>query len=359
VVYPTTAPLYPLFAGGLEVGAHIGGSEKFPSSAQLGAKCVTAVAALYEWSFHARALTPTLRFGYVSWLALLVAVMLVMRALGKGRTRLEVVTLAIVGCLPSVYMPLLQFFHPEDLLATALSLAGVAFALRGRWFAAGFILGLALLSQQFALLMLIPLVVLAPRAKLPRMLTGVASSFVGVAVPLLLASSGRALTSIIIGTGNVGAPNITFYGIPLHTSTEVVSLRLTAVVVSALVALWVRSRSRTIDLEPVALLALLALCLALRLFFEVSLFGYYVMPVSLLLLLVEIASGRIRLTYVVWTGIVTWTTVGGGLVDRGTFAGVAVGVWQFVIVATAGYLAAKPLLASMRVLSTTSTTPSY
>ena len=113
-------------------------------------------------------------------------------------------------------------------------------------------------------------------------------------------------------------------------------------------------------LEPVALFALLSLCLALRLFFEVSLFGYYLMPVSVLLLLVEITSGRIRLMYVIWTGIVTWTTVGGGLVDHGTFVGVAVGVWQFLIVSIAVYLAARPLLASTKALSATATiVPNY
>ena len=139
VVYQATAPLYPLVSGAIAATTRIGDRRSFPSSAQMGPKCETAVTALYEWSFHSRALGPTLRLGYLGWLVLLVGVMLVLRATGKGGTRLEVVTIAMVACLPTVYMPLLEFFHPEDLFATGLGLAGAAFALRSRWFAAGFL----------------------------------------------------------------------------------------------------------------------------------------------------------------------------------------------------------------------------
>jgi len=80
--------------------------------------------------------------------------------------------------------------------------------------------------------------------------------------------------------------------------------------------------------------------------FEVSLFGYYLMSVSVVLLLMEIAVGRIRLMYIGWTAIATWATVAGGLVDHGTFVGVDVRVWQVLIVIGAVYLAACPLFAA-------------
>ena len=348
VVYQTTAPLYPLISGALAAVAHLGHSLTFPSSAQLGTTCSAAVTALYQWSFHSGVLAPTLRLGYLSWLALLAGVVSVLRALGRGGTRLEVVTMALVACLPSVYMPLLQFFHPEDLLATGLALVGVAFVLRDRWLVAGLVLGLAVLSQQFTLLILIPLLVVAPRTRLLQILGGTACSFAVVGVPLLAITSGRALTSILVGTGDVGGSNISFYGIPLHKSLAVALLRLIPIALCALVAWWARRRLGVETLEPVALLALLAMSLALRLGFEVSLFGYYLMSVSVLLLLVEIALGRLTATYIVWTAIATWATVGGGLVDHGTFAGVEVQVWQLVIVIGAVYLAASPLLAVTR-----------
>jgi hypothetical protein len=252
--------------------------------------------------------------------------------------------MALVACLPSVYMPLVQFFHPEDLLATGLALVGVALVLRDRWLAAGLVLGLAVLSQQFTLLILIPLLVVAPRTKLLKILGGTACSIALVGVPLLAITSGRAITAILVGTGDVGSSNVAFYGIPLHNSLALATLRIIPLALCAIVAWWAHARLSARSLEPVALLSLLSLSLALRLAFEVSLFGYYLMSFSVLLLLVEIAEGRIKIAYIVWTGVATWATVGGGLVDHSTFAGVAVQLWQLLIVGGAVYLAASPLL---------------
>ena len=348
VVYQTTAPLYPLISGALAAVAHIGHNVPFPSSTQLGASCSGAAAAIYKWSFHSGALAPTLRLGYLSLLALLAGVLSVLMALCKGGTRLVVVTMAMVACLPSVYMPLVQFFHPEDLLATGFALLGVSFVMRDRWLAAGLLLGLAVLSQQFTLLILIPLLVIAPRTKLPRILAGSVCSFALVGVPLLVFTSGRAITSLLVGTGVIGDSNVSFYGIPLHHSLAVALLRLIPIALGALVAWWGHSRLGVRALEPIALLALLSLSLALRLAFEVSVFGYYLMSVSVLLLLVDIAVGHVRVTYLAWTGIATWATVGGGIVDHSTFAGVAVQLWQLLIVGGAVYLAASRLLGVMR-----------
>jgi hypothetical protein len=344
VVYQTTAPLYPLISGALAAVERIGHGSTFPTSTQLGTSCSTATAALYQWSFHSGALAPTLRLGYLGWLALLAGVVSIMRALGRGGTRLEVVTMALVACLPLVYLPLLQFFHPEDLLATGLAFVGVALVLRDRWLGAGLVLGLAVLSQQFTLLILIPLLVVAPRTKILKILGGTACSIALVGVPLLAITSGRALTAILVGTGDVGSSNVAFYGIPLHNSLALATLRIIPLALCAFVAWWALGRLSARSLEPVALLSLLSLSLALRLAFEVSLFGYYLMSFSVLLLLVEIAEGRIKIAYIVWTGVATWATVGGGLVDHATFAGVAVYVWQLLIVGGAVYLAASPLL---------------
>jgi hypothetical protein len=356
VVYQTTAPLYPMISGALAAIARIGHSLAFPSSAQLGAACSTTAAAVYQWSFHSGALAGTLRIGYLSWLALIAGIVSLVRALGKGGTRLEVSTIALVACLPPVYMPLLQYFHPEDLLAIGLALVGVALVLRQRWWAAGFVLGLAVLSQQFTLLILIPLLIVAPRTRRLRFVGGTACSMAIVGVPLLAVTSGRALTAIVVGTGDVGSTGVTFYGIPLHSSLALGTLRLIPFALCALIAWWALDRLGEKALEPVALLSLLALALALRLAFEVSLYGYYLMSFSVLILLVEIAVGRVNVTYIVWMGIATWATVGGGLVDHASFAGVSVQLWQLLIVGVAVYLAARPLLAVARTNSLMETT---
>src|ERR1035438_9457021 len=53
-----------------------------------------------------------------------------------------------------------SLFHPQDLLAMGLILCGVASVLRDRWVLAGVLMGLALTSQQFSILVLVVLLVL-------------------------------------------------------------------------------------------------------------------------------------------------------------------------------------------------------
>ena len=82
------------------------------------------------------ALTPTLRFGYLGWLALMVGVVAVLRASRRGNTGWEPLTLILIACTPPVFMCLQYLFHPQDLLAMGLLLGAVALVLGatgGRW----------------------------------------------------------------------------------------------------------------------------------------------------------------------------------------------------------------------------------
>ena len=168
--------------------------------------------------------------------------MSVARALWRRGAWIEIGTLLLVACLPSVYMPLLQFFHPEDTTATGLALVGVALFLRSRWLGSGLLLGLAVLSQQFTLLIFVPLLVVAPRTGRLKFLGAAAGSFAVIGVPLLAFTSGRAITSLLVGTGDVGSSAISFYGIPLHNSLVLASLRLIPLALCAIVAWWARNR---------------------------------------------------------------------------------------------------------------------
>ena len=62
--------------------------------------------------------------------------------------------MVFVSLVPVVWEPVLLIFHPQDLACLGLALIGSAFALRHRWVWAGVFLGLAITSQQFALLVL-------------------------------------------------------------------------------------------------------------------------------------------------------------------------------------------------------------
>lgn len=344
VVYQTTAPLYPLVSGVIAAIAQIGHGQTFPSSAQLGPHCSTTVAPIYQWSFQTRALEPTLRIGYLGWIVVFAGVIALLRSIGLGRSRLEILALVLIACLPSVYLPLLEYFHPEDLISAGLSLVGVSFVFRDRWLVAGVVFGVAILSQQFALLIFIPLVAVASRGQIVKFIRGAFCSIAAVGVPLMLLTSGRALSSLLVGTGDTGGTSVSYYGMPLHSTMAIALLRLLPLVLSALVAWWARKRFGSWIFAPMTLLSLLSLSLALRLVFEVTLYGYYFMSLAVLLVIVDVIQHRLRIAFVVWTAVVTWATITGGLVDHPSFAGVPVHVWQLVLVAGAICLSGRPLV---------------
>ena len=55
-------------------------------STALGVHCVDAYHAMYNWAQNSAAIFPTIGFGYISWFFLLVGVVAVLRASGRGRT---------------------------------------------------------------------------------------------------------------------------------------------------------------------------------------------------------------------------------------------------------------------------------
>ena len=58
-------------------------------------------------------------------------------------------------------------------------------------------------------------------------------------------------------------------------------------------------------MDPVPLLALMALSLSLRLVFEQNLYGYYFMAFAVSLVLLDVVGGRIRGQLVAWLGLLT------------------------------------------------------
>ena len=195
------APLYTLMAGGLAFLFGVGHGVAFPTQSALGSRCFTWLGPIRHWSAQTSALTPTLRFGYVGWLVLMVGVVAVLRASRRGNTGWEPLTLILIACAPPVFMCLQYLFHPQDLLAMGLVLCGVASVLRDRWTLAGIMMALALTSQQFALLVLVALLVVAPNAGRVKMVIATVVMWLLIVAPLALASSGRALRVALVGSG--------------------------------------------------------------------------------------------------------------------------------------------------------------
>jgi len=222
--------------------------------------------------------------------------------------------------------------------------------LRGRWGWAGVLLGLALMSQQFPWLCVAPLVVVAPPSRRLRFATGVLAAAAIVVVPFIFATAGRVIGPALLGSG--GSPSAfggtLVWELHLHGASFIATSRLLPILVSMLVARWAVRRLGSGVLEPVPLISLITTTLAVRLVFEVSLWGYYLFAVTLMLIVLNVVCGRIRPYLVAWIALTavafyppTW-----GIETLGQE--VPRWLWQIVLVSSALVLAAGPLVRAAR-----------
>jgi hypothetical protein len=301
-----TAPVYPLLSGGIAAMERIGHGVPFPSRGAMGPDCHRAFLAINTWSLRANAQNATIRIGYLSWFVLMAGVVAALRSIGRGRCGWEPATLVIVAVLPPVWLCVEGTFHPEDLVAMGLALVAVALARRSSWAWAGVVVALAVLSQQFALLVAAPLFVLAPRGRRLAYAAAAAGTTVAAVLALSAVTSGDAAHAVLFGTGTTGGVGGTLlWELDLHGALLLLCSRIAPVVLSLLLAWWVVRRLGPASLEPVALLSVVGLSLSLRLVFEQQLFGYYFMALSVALVLLDVAGARLRATLVGWLATVS------------------------------------------------------
>ena len=301
---PFIPPIWPMLSGGLAALTGIGKSVAFPSLAALGPHCSTASAAMSQWENRSGALLPTMRLGYFSWLVLMAGVVALLRASGRGRCGWEPTVLVLMACIPSVSMPLFEAFHPQDIVAMGFVLAGLACVLRGWWVWAGVLLALAVSSQQFALLVLAPLVVVAPSHRRYRFVGGAIVASAVILVPVIAVTSGRDLNAVVLGSGNTPSVGGTvLWELHLHGALLVALSRVLPIVLSMALAWWAVRRLGPTALEPVPLLSLIATSLGLRLVFEQNIFGYYFMALAVSLVLLDVVRGRISGPLVAWLAL--------------------------------------------------------
>jgi hypothetical protein len=299
---PAVAPVYLLVSGGIAAIAHFGGRVPFPSSAVLGPGCHRAPAAIARWSIHAGALVPTTWIGYVGWIGLMVGVVAFLRASGRGRCGWEPATLILLAVLPPVWECLQLSFHPQDLLAMGFALAAIACACRGRWIGAGILIAVAILTQQFALLVAAPLLVLAPSNRRAPYAGAAVATGILTSLPFLLVSGGHALRAIALGTVRTG-PSIggtVLWELHLYGAPEVLLSRVAPVTVSVALSWWVARRLGPAALAPATLISVVALSLGLRLVFEQNMFSYYFMALAVALLLLDVVRGYVRSATIAW-----------------------------------------------------------
>lgn len=290
--YPVIAPLYLLASGAIAAVTRIGHTVAFPSAAALGPGCDKAFVAMNRWSVHAGALGPTAWIGCAAWLVLMFGVVAWLRASGRGRRGWEPVTLVVVACLPPVWMCVELAFHPQDLMALGFALAALACARRDRWIGAGFLVALAVLSQQYALLVAAPLLVLAPPTRRIRYAAAALVTAAIVDIPLLIVTStGHALRAITLGTGdNASIGGTMLWELHLHGASVVLLSRVAPIAVAMALAWWVSRRHGPAALQPVLLMSVVAVSLGLRLVFEQNIFAYYFMALAVCVVLLDVAG---------------------------------------------------------------------
>jgi hypothetical protein len=304
--YPAQAkssvpPVYPLIAAGVMEVTHIGAGE---ASGYLftGPHCAEPGSGPYHEPFSAK--QPLFLLGFVGWPILLAGFVSVLRVSGRGRTRWELLGVCVLAVTPSVVDPLVQYFHPEDMVAMGFILFGLAAAIRQRWLLAGLCIGLACCSKQYALLALAPLVVAAPRRDRWRLLAAAVGVSAAVCLPFV-ALVGKGAIDAIAGTYATPGGTPTLVGaLHLHGIALVAASRAVPLVLAASIAGWARSRLGPALYRPEPLVALLAVCLALRLVFEVNLFGTYFMATIVALLLIDIVGGRLRFETIGWIVVI-------------------------------------------------------
>ena len=118
--------------------------------------------------------------GVASWLVLALGALALLRAGGADTIAREAGLLAFLAFLPAAAGALVQLYHPQDIVSLGLGLGGLAQTIRGRWVPAGALFGAALLSKQFALLLLLPALVVAPGLR-PRLALGGTAAAVAAA----------------------------------------------------------------------------------------------------------------------------------------------------------------------------------
>jgi hypothetical protein len=295
------APLYPLLSGGLAALLQVGSNVSIFHTAGLGNYCKAAFDGLSPWSIQGNAITVSLWIGCVGWLILMAGSVVWLRTSRHGRTLWEPAALVVLASLPPVWLCLESFYHPQDLMAMGLALASLACVRRDKWVGAGVLIALALLSQQFALLVAVPLVVVAPHRRRLRYVAAAVATVGGVSLFLLWSTSADQLWTVLKGSSVPTIDGNTVIGqLGLHGTVLILATRAIPLALSALIAFWAGRKLRRTVLEAAPLLALIAVSLCLRLVFEENLYGYYLLALAVSLLLLEATTGEVRQSVVAW-----------------------------------------------------------
>jgi hypothetical protein len=232
--------------------------------------------------------------GVASWLVMALGALALLRAGGADTIAREAGLLAFLAFLPAAAGALVQLYHPQDIVSLGLGLGGLAQTIRGRWALAGGLFGAALLSKQFALLLLLPALVVAPGRR-PRLLLGGTAVAVAVAgmLPFFAAAPRAALDNLSGFSGGGALAGQTVLSLTgIHGDVASAIARDAPVMFALVVCVWAARRRIPWASAPAAVVALALACTGSRLVFESVVFPYYLLSASVLVLLVDLVAKR-------------------------------------------------------------------
>jgi Glycosyltransferase family 87 len=232
--------------------------------------------------------------GVLAWLVLAVGALALLRA-GRadtlGRTAGLLVFLAV---LPSASSAIVQLYHPQDVVSLGLALGGLAQALRQRWIPAGLLFGVAILTKQFAILLLLPALASAPdRRARAGLLVSATAVFAAGLLPFLVSAPDATVANFTGTSGGgalAGATVLTQLGATGNAASAVA--RDAPVVFAVVACIWARQRLGRTLARPETLVGLTLACVGSRLVFESVLFPYYLLATSVIFFQLDLVARR-------------------------------------------------------------------
>ncbi len=230
--------------------------------------------------------------GVLAWLVMAIGALALLRAAGSDTLGRQTGVLVFLAFLPAASSAIVQLYHPEDILSLGLALGGLAQSLRRRWVVAGLLFGLAFLSKQFAVLLLVPAVAAAPdlRAR-SRLLLAAATVFAAGILPFLAAAPRATLDNLSgfsAGGAVAGSTVLTLSGVTGSVASAVA--RDAPVLFASVLCLWAWRRFGRSLGRPGALVALTLACVGSRLVFESVIFPYYLLATSVMIFMVDMVA---------------------------------------------------------------------
>jgi hypothetical protein len=232
--------------------------------------------------------------GVASWLVLAIGALTLLRAAGAASAGRQAGLLAFLAFLPAASSAIVQLFHPQDVVSLGLALAGTAQILHRRWLLAGVLFGVAVLTKQFALLLLLPALVAVPDGRSRLTVAGSAAAVAALGLLPFLVVDPRAtlenLSGLSAGGAAAGQTVLTLAGV--HGAAASAVARDAPLLFAVAACVWALRRPGLRMERPVNLVALGLVCAGSRLVFESVVFPYYLLTASVLVFLLDLVAKR-------------------------------------------------------------------